>query len=305
MSAPHRDPRAPRPADVAKAADAAARAEPVVEVNGLNYTYPGGVEALRDIHFRIHAGSRVGVLGPNGAGKSTLLLHLSGILPAAPHASKPRPPGAGASVRIAGLPLEARTLPRIRQQVGMVFQNPDDQLFCPTVFDDIAFGPRNMGLPEAEVQRRVQESLAQVGLLDRPPVPPAPPDASAAPTHPAASLPAPKALLAPAQALLARNPMKLSVGQKKRVALATVLSMQPALIALDEPTSNLDPRGRADIARLLASLACTQIVVTHDLDLVRDLCDDVLLMSRGRIVLQGSAREVLADTAALRAAELL
>ena len=192
------------------------------------------------------------LLGANGAGKSTLLLHLNGIL---------QSPG----VKVCGLALERRNLKAIRQKVGLVFQNPDDQLFCPTVFDDVAFGPRHMGLGEADVELRVARSLAQVGLTGQ----------------------------------RGRSAFHLSVGQKKRAALATVLAMAPELLVLDEPTSNLDPRGRKEVRRLLQELGGTQLIATHDFTLVRELCQRAIVLSRGRKVADGGVEEVLGATALL------
>lgn len=268
---------------------AAGDASAVVTVDRLSFTYPGGAQALCEVSFSVRAGRRVAVLGPNGAGKSTLLLHLSGILPSTPATSGKRPAVSGAaleatsgpSVTIEGVPLTARTLPQIRRRVGLVFQNPDDQLFCPTVYDDIAFGPRNLGMSFAEVSQRVADSLAQVGLSQW------------------------QENVESAVSPLRRNPLRLSLGQKKRVALATVLAMRPAVVALDEPTANLDPRGRTEIVAVLAGLSCTQIVVTHDLDLVRELCDEAILMAGGKVLKAGAAAEVLADRAALQAATLI
>lgn len=226
--------------------------ETLIQVQDLSFAYPDGTRALDDVSFEIAAGERVALAGPNGAGKSTLLLILCGVL----HDQ------ADGSVKVLGLPVEKRNLRQIQQRIGLVFQNPDDQLFCPTIFDDVAFGPRNLGLPHDEVARRADAALAAVGLVgfDR------------------------------------RSPFHLSLGEKKRAAIATVLSMQPDILALDEPTSMLDPRGRREVARLLKGLGGTQIIVTHDLGLIAELCHRVIVLSRGRLVADGPAAGVLGNS---------
>ncbi len=224
-----------------------------VAIRSLSFTYPDGTRALDGLDLEVREGERVGLLGANGAGKSTLLLHLNGILASSPQVS------------ILGLPVEKKSLREIRRRVGLVFQNPDDQLFCPTVHDDVAFGPRNLGLGEDEVTERVAEALAVVGLTGTG----------------------------------ERSSFHLSVGQKKRVALAAVLAMRCELLVLDEPTSNLDPRGRRELLELLRRLGRTQIVATHDLDFVAQLCDRVVVLARGRVVADGSPAAILADHALL------
>ncbi len=231
---------------------------PAIEISNLIYDYPDGTRAINGLSLRVAEGEKIAIVGPNGAGKSTLLLHLNGILT-----------GQGV-VHICGLSLNKKNLPQIRQFVGMVFQNPDDQLFCPTVYDDIAFGPRNMGLPEDEVGRRVERSLAAVSLTG----------------------------------LHHKSAFHLSVGQKKRVATATVLAMDCRILALDEPTSSLDPRGRKEIRQLLAGINLTQIMVTHDLNLARTLCDRVLVLEKGTIIAEGPPNTVLADPEFLEAHSL-
>lgn len=223
---------------------------PAVSVTGLSYAYPDGATALRNVHLTVERGERVGIIGANGAGKSTLLLHLNGIIM-----------GNG-NIRIHGLPVSNANLKEIRRRVGVVFQNPDDQLFCPTVYDDIAFGPRNMGLGEAEIASRVEESLRRVGL----------------------------------NGAAGKSAFHLSMGQKKRAAIATVLSMGPELLALDEPTGSLDPKGRAQIIALLAGLGGTQIIISHDIDLVRRQCQRAVLLSKGEVVADGPVDRILADT---------
>ena len=227
----------------------------VIQVDALSFTYPDGQRALDGLSLAVRDGEKVGLIGANGAGKSTLLLHLNGILPS------------NGCVRVLGMKVEKANLKTIRQSVGLVFQNPDDQLFCPTVGDDVAFGPRQLRLPEAEVAARVRDSLAAVGL----------------------------------RGFEARSAFHMSFGEKKRVAIATVLSMNPKVLALDEPTSNLDPRSRKELIRLLRRLGGTQIIASHDLDLVRTLCDRAVLLSKGKAVAEGEPGKILGDIALLEA----
>jgi len=222
-----------------------------VHIERLSFSYPDGVIALREVSLEVAAGETIGILGPNGAGKSSLLLQLNGLLR-----------GEG-GIRIGDLALNDRTLPRIRGLVGLLFQNPDDQLFMPTVYEDVAFGPRNAGLSEPEVRRRVDEALAVVQV----------------------------------QSLAERPPHHLSIGQKKRVALATVLAMDCSVLVLDEPTSGLDPRGRRELAQFLAGLEQTRIIATHDLEFAAELCDRVAVLCEGEIVALGPPREILSDAA--------
>lgn len=219
------------------------------DVQGLSYTYPDGHVALRGIDLAVQAGERVALVGPNGAGKSTLLLHLNGILR-----------GQG-DVQIAGLPVTEENLARVRALVGLVFQNPDDQLFSPTVFDDVAYGPLYMGLAKDKIQERVALALAAVGM----------------------------------SGFEKRMPHHLSIGERKRIALATVLSMEPQLLALDEPSAGLDPRARRGLIALLRSLPQTLIACTHDMHLVRDLFDRTVILEQGRVVVDGPTPEVLVD----------
>ena len=195
-----------------------------IHIEHLHFRYPDGTEAIRGADLHIARGEKVALLGPNGAGKSTLMLHLNGI----------HRPTHG-TVRVAGMEVNESTIGRVRAEVGLVFQDPDDQLFSPTVWDDVAFGPIHMGLDPAAVHDRVEAALAAVGALE----------------------------LAP------RPPMRLSIGQRKRVALATVLAMDPTVLVFDEPSAGLDPRGRRELIDLLASLSQTLIVSTHDLELAR------------------------------------
>ena len=222
----------------------------IVEVRNLRYAYPDGTEALSDVSFRIHHGESVALVGANGAGKSTLLLHLNGCLV----------PSAG-EVRIGDFPLAPGTLSEVRRTVGMVFQDPDDQLFMPTVHDDVAFGPLNLGLPVDEVEARVFSALDTVGCggLDK------------------------------------RPPYKLSGGEKRSVAIATVLAMSPSILVLDEPSSNLDPRARRQFINLLKEFKHTKIIASHDLDLVLDLCERTIVLQQGRVRADGPTREIFAD----------
>ncbi|HNY27957.1 MAG TPA: ABC transporter ATP-binding protein [Candidatus Sumerlaeota bacterium] len=222
----------------------------IVEVQDLNYTYPNGPHALRGVSFRILHGESVGIIGANGAGKSTLLQHLNGYLA----------PTQG-SVRIGDCPLTRETLPQIRRTVGMVFQNPDDQLFMPTVYEDVAFGPSNLGLPPGEIETRVTRALETVG----------------------------------AGHLRDRMPCHLSGGEKRAVAIATVLSMLPDILVLDEPTSNLDPRGRRQVMELLKTFHHTKIVATHDLDMILDLCERTIVIHEGRVTADGPTDRIFAD----------
>lgn len=220
-----------------------------VSIRGVSFKYPDGQPALTEVSLEITGGDSVGVLGCNGAGKSTLLQHFNGLLR-----------GTG-EVFIGELLLGEKTLNDIRARVGLVFQDPDDQLFMPTVFDDVAYGPRCRGLPETEVRRRVERSLAVVGLA----------------------------------AEASRPPHHLSLGQKKRAALATVLSLDCEVLVLDEPTSGLDPRGRRELLAYLRKVPCTRIVATHDLEFALELCTRAVVLDGGRVAAEGPIRELLAD----------
>ncbi|MBK8901525.1 MAG: ABC transporter ATP-binding protein [Anaerolineaceae bacterium] len=229
--------------------------QPTLEVTNLSFAYPDGHQALHGVNFSIGAGQKVALVGPNGAGKSTLMLHLNGLLT-----------GEG-TLAVAGLPIAKENLPLIRSKVGMVFQNPDDQLFSPTVFDDVAFGPLHMGYPEAEVRQRVARALAQVNMAE----------------------------------FETRLSHHLSIGQKKRVAIATVLSMDPEILVLDEPSAGLDPRARRSLINLLRELPLTMLVSTHDMLLVQELFPRMIVMDEGRMVADGDTAVLLRDTAFLEA----
>ncbi len=224
-----------------------------VEVVHLSYRYADGHTALQNVHFSVEEGSRVALIGPNGAGKSTLLQHLNGLLP-----EDSRHPFA---VSIFGVPISKDQVDEIRSQVGLLFQDPDDQLFCPTVFEDVAFGPSQREMTEEDISSLVSRALSQVGL----------------------------------DGFENRLPHHLSHGEKRRVCLAGVLACRPKILVLDEPTRDLDPRGRRELKSLLARLPITQIIATHDLELVVELCTHAILMDQGRLVAQGVPTELLAD----------
>jgi len=228
-----------------------------IEVEHLSFAYPDGHRALCDVSLTIAPGEKVALVGPNGAGKSTLLLHLNGIL---------RP--ATGWVRVSSLAVQDKNnLGRVRAAVGLVFQDPDDQLFSPTVFDDVAFGPLYQGLPEAEVRTRVNAALAAVYMQD----------------------------------YAGRVSHHLSMGEKKRIAIATVLAMQPEILALDEPTAGLDPRARRGLINLLRELPQTMLVSTHDIRMVAELLPRTVVMDGGEIVADGRTAAILADAALLEA----
>jgi len=231
----------------------------IISIENLSYTYPDGTKALDTISLRAREGECIGVIGPNGAGKSTLLLHLNGIL---------RGPGA---VRIYDKNISDDNLRDIRESVGVVFQDPEDQLFMPTVEDDVAFGPINLGYNEEKVNLSVEEALQNVDMLS----------AKRRVSH------------------------HLSFGEKKRIAIATILSMKPKIIALDEPTSNLDPKGRSEIIETLTKFNRTKIIATHDLDMVFEICDRVIMIDKGLIVADGPAKKILFDKDLLERHNLL
>lgn len=229
---------------------------PWIELAHVHFRYPDGVEALRGVDLEVARGEKVALVGPNGAGKSTLMLQLNGTLT----------PTSG-TVRVAGLAVGRETIRRVRSEVGLVFQDPDDQLFSPTVFDDVAFGPLHMGLPPDEIHRRVEAALAVVGMTG----------------------------------LERRVPHRLSLGQRKRAALATVLSMDPSVLVFDEPSAGLDPRGRRELIRLLRDLPQTLLVSTHDMRLAAEVFERTVVMDGGLVVADGPTATVLTDDALLEA----
>jgi cobalt/nickel transport system ATP-binding protein len=224
--------------------------EPSLEVVDLSFSYPDGLQALRGVQLHVHHGERVALLGPNGAGKTTLLLHLNGILR----------PSAG-TVRVAGLEVSDESSLEVRRMVGLVFQDPDDQLFMPTVAQDVAFGPANFGVEGLEIETRVEEALEAVSMLEA----------------------------------FDRAPHHLSYGERRRVAIATVLAMRPEILVLDEPTSNLDPASRRELIDFLRHLPITQLVVTHDLPFALELCPRAMVMDHGRIVAGDATEAILGD----------
>jgi energy-coupling factor transporter ATP-binding protein EcfA2 len=239
----------------------------LVEISDLAYAYPDGTLALHHVELTIEPGESIGLVGPNGAGKSSLLWHLNGLLPAGPtgheHIDAEPVKRGPAAVRVAGLDVAGANLPTVRRLVGLMFQDPDDQLFGNTVRDDVAFGPLNLGLPREEVLARVRASLEAVGLAD----------------------------------LEDRSPSHLSLGERKRVCLAGVLACRPRLLALDEPTANLDPRARRQFMQLLAGLDCAKFIASHDLEMVCELCTRVVLLDRGEVYADGPTNEVLSNEA--------
>lgn len=222
----------------------------VLELSRITYTYPDGTAALREVSLHVAHGEKVALVGPNGAGKSTLLLHLNGILT----------PSSG-TVAVSDETLSEQNLKEARASVGLVFQNPDDQLFSPTVFDDVAFGPIYQGLDEQTVRTRVSEALALVHMEN----------------------------------YIHRISHHLSMGEKKRIALASVLVMQPAILVLDEPTAGLDPRARRSLIRLLSELPISMVIATHDLQMVRELLPRTVVMDGGRICADGPTASILED----------
>jgi cobalt/nickel transport system ATP-binding protein len=227
-----------------------------VRITRLTYTYPDGTKALDGIDLDVACGERLAIVGPSGAGKSTLLLHLNGVLT-----------GTG-SIRIMGANLTQSNLREVRKQVGLVFQDPNDQLFCPTVFEDVAFGPLNLSVPAQEVPRRVEKALRDAGLE---------------------------------HSIRSRSSHHLSLGERRRVSLATVLAMEPAILGMDEPTSNLDPRNRRHLIEVVSGLQATLIIATHDLELVVDVCSRTVLMDQGKIWADSETRSMLSNAALMEA----
>ena len=225
----------------------------VIEIENLSFTYPDGRQVLRNMNLTVYRGEAVAIVGPNGAGKSTLILHLNGIL------------RGNSTVKVLGLPVEEKNLKQIRQKVGLVFQEPEDQLFSAAVFEDVAFGPINLGCAEAEVRRRVAQALEWVGM----------------------------------KGYEQRSSHHLSVGEKKRIAIATILAMEPELLVIDEPSSNLDPRGKWSLIGLLRQLPMTKVIATHDLELVEALCQRTVVIDGGVVVADGETRAILGNISLL------
>ena len=230
--------------------------EEIIRIEDLTYSYPDGQRALTGINLAVHRGDSLAIIGPNGAGKSTLLLHLNGILRSEGH-----------HVKVFSQPVTDKNLKEVRRRIGLVFQNPDDQLFSATVFDDVAFGPMNLGYSEAEVRQAVAAALAKVGM----------------------------------SGFEHRSSHHLSLGERKRIAIATILSMSPEVMVLDEPTSNLDPKGKWQLIDLLRALPVTRIIASHDLELVAALCRRVVILDGGRIAADDTAERVLNDKPRLEA----
>jgi cobalt/nickel transport system ATP-binding protein len=227
----------------------------MININGLEYTYPDGTKALNGVDLEVKRGESIGIIGPNGAGKTTLLLHLNGILR-----------GKG-KIEVCGMPINNGNLEKIRKKVQIIFQDPDDQLFMPTVFDDVAFGLLNIGYPKEKIEHAVKVALRCVEM----------------------------------EGYQQRCSHHLSFGEKKRIAIATCLAMQPEVLAFDEPTISLDPRARRHLIRFLKVLDVTKIIATHDLELVLAVCSRVSIIDKGKIIAQGQTREILQDEELLEA----
>jgi len=232
--------------------------EKIIEIKNFSYSYPDGTKALSGINLDIYRGESVGIIGPNGAGKTTFLLQLNGILR-----------GHG-QIFVCGIEIKDRNLPAIRRRIGLVFQDPDAQLFMPTVLEDVAFGPLNMDLPKEEVNSLARAALSEVDMLD-------------------------------AKDRLAHH---LSLGEKKRVSIATVLAMNPELLAMDEPTSNLDPKHRKNLITLINSLNHTKLIASHDLRLITDTCHRVIILDQGAIAADGKTEDILNNKELLNAYDL-
>ena len=231
----------------------------VIETEGLTYVYPDGTPGIAGVSFRVAPGEAVALVGANGAGKSTLLQHFSGcLLPT------------GGTVRVGGLPVIKENLPAVRRAAGMIFQNPDDQLFMPTVFEDVAFGLRNLGAPEDEIEPRVMKALEKVGAAH----------------------------------LRGRQPYRLSQGEKRAAAIAAVTALEPDVLVMDEPTSNLDPLARRRLIRLLGTFGHAKLIATHDLDFALEVCGRTIVMSAGGIAADGPTAEVFGDAALLERCSL-
>ncbi|MBI5021017.1 MAG: ABC transporter ATP-binding protein [Ignavibacteriales bacterium] len=226
---------------------------PIIEVKDLAYSYHDGTNALRGVSFKIQKGECVGLIGPNGAGKSTLLLHLNGLLPEKKENNS--------SVMILGKAISNENANEIHRDVAVLFQNPDDQLFCPTVYDDVAFGPRQWGMNEEDIKIKIENLLSQVGI----------------------------------PGFENRSPHHLSGGEKQRVCLAGLLICDPKILVLDEPTRDLDPRGRRELSNILKNIPTTKIIASHDLELIVNLCARTIVLDKGKIVADGSTLDLLSD----------
>lgn len=224
---------------------------PLISTQNLSYVYPDGQTALQAINLTIHRGEKVGLVGANGAGKSTLLLHLNGIFTAT-----------SGEIKVDGMPVGKKNIQTIRSRIGLVFQNPDDQLFSPTVYDDVAFGPLYAGLSKQEIEESVQFALDAVGMTD----------------------------------YCERSPYHLSSGEKKRIAIATVLSMHPEILVLDEPSAGLDPRGRRELIEWLQAQPQTLLIASHDMDLIQQITQRTIILNHGCIVADGTTQTILSDT---------
>lgn len=232
---------------------------PAIDIKDVSHTYHDGSEALRGISLRIMPGESVAVMGANGAGKSTLMLALPGLIEAK------------GTITISGIDLSRKTVRDIRKKIGIVFQNPEDQLFCPTVFDDVAFGPKNMGLDDTAVNSRVRSALSAM-MLD---------------------------------GFEHRSAHHLSFGEKKRASIATILSMEPDIIVFDEPTANLDPEGVHELKRIIDSIDETKLIVTHDITLADALTERSVILADGRVVCDMPTQDLLTDTQLLQKLKLL
>jgi cobalt/nickel transport system ATP-binding protein len=235
--------------------------EKAISICNLSFTYPDGTQALEGISLDIFKGECVVLTGPNGSGKTTLVLHLNGILSTENSYN---------TVTIMGTRVGKENVKTIRKNVGIVFQDPDDQLFMPTVFDDVAFGPMNLGYDIEEVKRRVTDALACVGM----------------------------------EGAEERVPHHLSIGQKKRISIATVLSMSPEILVLDEPSASLDPGGKRSLIKTLHKLSMTKIIVSHDMELIRAICERIVILDNGQIVADGPASHILSNDSLLKAHSL-
>lgn len=232
-----------------------------LSVEELCFGFAPGVPVLRSLSFGVEAGECVAIIGPNGAGKSTLLLHLNGLLP------ERATPAAGGRVRVQGRVVTASEAGWVRGQVGLLFQDSDDQLFCPTVGEDVAYGPEQLGCPRAEVEQRTTRSLARVGL----------------------------------SGFEQRAPHQLSGGEKKRACLAGLLAYEPSILVLDEPSAGLDPRGRRELIEILADLRITRLIATHDLAMVAELCARTILLAGGVLIASAPTKDLLRDDALMEA----